>query len=100
MQNDQKLWKDKFKEKSSYEFSIVIVVPDHWKMSLCWWALILSQVHALLNASYVKFCDTIINIYNGIIFPSLNPAKIFQFISRWTESPKSSALGPNHMRSD
>ena len=22
------------------------------------------------------------NIYNGIIFPSLNPAKIFQFISR------------------
>ena len=40
------------------------------------------------------------NIYNGIIFPSLNPAKIFQFISRWTESTKSSALGPDHMRSD
>ena len=37
-----------------------------------------------------------INIYNGNIFPSLNPAKIFQFISRWTESTKSSAVGPNH----
>ena len=36
------------------------------------------------------------NIYNGDIFPSLNPAKIFQFISRWTESTKSSAVGPNH----
>ena len=36
------------------------------------------------------------NIYNGNIFPSLNPAKIFQFISRWTESTKSSAVGPNH----
>ena len=35
-------------------------------------------------------------IYNGNIFPSLNPAKIFQFISRWTESTKSSAVGPNH----
>ena len=43
---------------------------------------------------------SIFNIYNGIIFPSLNPAKIFQFISRWTESTKSSAVGPNHMRSD
>ena len=36
------------------------------------------------------------NIYNGNIFPSLNPAKNFQFISRWTESTKSSAVGPNH----
>ena len=36
------------------------------------------------------------NIYNGNIFPSLNPAKIFQFISQWTESTKSSAVGPNH----
>ena len=36
------------------------------------------------------------NIYNGNIFPSLNPAKIFQFISRWIESTKSSAAGPNH----
>ena len=36
------------------------------------------------------------NIYNGNIFPSLNPAKIFQFIYRWTESTKSSAVGPNH----
>ena len=36
------------------------------------------------------------NIYNGNIFPSLNPAKIFQFICRWTESTKSSAVGPNH----
>ena len=36
------------------------------------------------------------NIYNGNIFPSLNPAKLFQFISRWTESTKSSAVGPNH----
>ena len=35
-------------------------------------------------------------IYNGNIFPSLNPAKNFQFISRWTESTKSSAVGPNH----
>ena len=35
-------------------------------------------------------------IYNGNIFPSLNPAKNYQFISRWTESTKSSAVGPNH----
>ena len=41
-------------------------------------------------------CISFINIYNGNIFPSLNPAKIFQFISRWTESTKSSAVGPNH----
>ena len=34
-------------------------------------------------------------IYNGNICPSLNPAKIFQFISRWIESTKSSAVGPN-----
>ena len=39
-------------------------------------------------------------IYNGIIFPSLNPAKIFQFNSQWTDSTNSSAVGPNHMRSD
>ena len=26
----------------------------------------------------------------------MNPAKNFQFISRWTESTKSSAVGPNH----
>ena len=39
-------------------------------------------------------------IYNGIIFPSLNPAKNFQFISRWIESTKSSTVGPNHMRSN
>ena len=39
---------------------------------------------------------TLANIYNGNIFPSLNPAKIFQFISRWTESTKSSAVGSNH----
>ena len=26
----------------------------------------------------------------------MNPAKIFQFISRWTESTKSSAVVPNH----
>ena len=37
-----------------------------------------------------------LNIYNGNIFPSLNPAKIFQFIYRWTESTKSSAVGPNY----
>ena len=40
--------------------------------------------------------DILTNIYNGNIFPSLNPAKIFQFISRWIESTKSSAVGPNH----
>ena len=39
---------------------------------------------------------TINNIYNGNIFPSLNPAKIFQFISRWIESTKSSVVWPNH----
>ena len=39
-------------------------------------------------------------IYNGNIFPSLNPANIFQFISLWTESTKSPAFGPNHMRSN
>ena len=39
-------------------------------------------------------------IYNSIIFPSLNPAKNFQFISRWTESTKSSAVDPNHKLSD
>ena len=47
-----------------------------------------SWTHAKPNGCYY--------IYNGNIFPSLNPAKIFQFISRWTESTKSSALGPNH----
>ena len=50
--------------------------------------------HCPLNLYSLHF------IYNGIIFPSLNPAKIFQFISRWTESTKSSAVGPNHLRSD
>ena len=35
-------------------------------------------------------------IYNGIIFPSLNPAKNVPFNSQWTESTKSSAVGPNH----
>ena len=40
--------------------------------------------------------NSLLNIYNGNIFPSLNPAKIFQFISRWTEPTKSSAVGPNH----
>ena len=57
----------------------------------------------LLNVTYC-FCQLwskyvaylFRNIYNGNIFPSLNPAKIFQFISRWTESTKSSAVGPNH----
>ena len=57
----------------------------------------------LLIKSDLKWCIHLIrslcifpNIYNGNIFPSLNPAKIFQFISRWTESTKSSAVGPNH----
>ena len=45
---------------------------------------------------YYIFGTIIPYIYNGNIFPSLNPAKIFQFISRWTESTKSSAVGPNH----
>ena len=30
----------------------------------------------------VIYYSTFVNIYNGIIFPSLNPAKIFRFISR------------------
>ena len=47
-----------------------------------------------------KSAPAFIYIYNGIIFPSLNPAKIFQFNSWWTESTKSSAVGPNHMRSN
>ena len=52
-----------------------------------------------LNKRALSF-NSSLNIYNDIIFPSLNPAKIFQFNSRWTESTKSSAVGPNHMRSD
>ena len=40
--------------------------------------------------------EIVCNIYNDNIFLSLNPAKIFQFISQWTESTKSSAVGPNH----
>ena len=54
----------------------------------CFCSFHLNQREASLN--------TFFNIYNGNIFPSLNPAKIFQFISRWTESTKSSAVGPNH----
>ena len=53
----------------------------------------------ILQQSYTfKYHSTCLHpyIYNGNIFPSLNPAKIFQFISRWTESTKSSAVGPNH----
>ena len=44
----------------------------------------------------MRVTDIIVNIYNGNIFPSLNPAKIFQFISQWIESTKSSAIRPNH----
>ena len=58
----------------------------------------LQNVIALAYFSF-KMCHkfkTRLNIYNGNIFPSLNPAKIFQFIYRWTESTKSSAAGPNH----
>ena len=50
----------------------------------------------LLNAVITLKASAHSYIYNGNIFPSLNPAKIFQFISRWTESTKSSAVGPNH----
>ena len=46
--------------------------------------------------SFQELCS--LNIYNGIIFPSLHPARILQFISRWTESTKRLAIGPNHMR--
>ena len=50
-----------------------------------------------ISGKYTSLTGSIFNnIYNGNIFPSLNPAKIFQFISRWTESRKSSAVGPNH----
>ena len=43
-----------------------------------------------------KIIRILVYIYNGNIFPSLNPAKIFQFISRWTGSTKSLAVGLNH----
>ena len=65
------------------------------------------SIYGEIPENCIQFCwkgrknvVTITYIYNGIIFPSLNPAKIFQFISQWTESTKSSAVGPNHMRSD
>ena len=38
----------------------------------------------------------IFNIYNGNIFPSLNPAKIVQFISRWTVNKKSGSWTELH----
>ena len=70
---------------------------------------ILSNIEELkmLKKNNTIMCDTYIRlyynsfhsaayIYNGNIFPSLNPAKNFQFISRWTESTKSSAVRPNH----
>ena len=58
-----------------------------------------------LWSKYARGCPTLWSsllhyIYNGIIFPSLNPAKIFQFNSRWTESTKSSAVVPNNTRRD
>ena len=53
-----------------------------------WWVKRMAWVHG--NRKLSKY------IYNGNICPSLNPAKIFQFISRWIESTKSSAVGPNH----
>ena len=40
------------------------------------------------------------NIYNGIIFPSLSPAKKILFTFRWTQWTKSSAVWPNHLRSN
>ena len=52
--------------------------------------------HRIRSQSRCYHSHIWINIYNGNIFPSLNPAKIFQVISRWTESTKSSAVGPNH----
>ena len=55
---------------------------------------------AIYSINVCFCCVYLYYIYNGIIFPSLNPAKFFQFISRWIESTKSSAVGPNHMRSD
>ena len=39
-----------------------------------------------------------VNIYNGIIFFSLNSAKNFSV--QFPELTKSSAVGPNHMRSN
>ena len=67
----------------------------------------LQSRHTLFLISYSKYRFTSLKqkcwrlflphyIYNGNIFPSLNPAKNFQFISRWTESTKSSAVGPYH----
>ena len=59
------------------------------------------MVHNLLQEQKAVYSQHLhYYIYNGNIFPSLNPAKIVQFISRWTESTKSPAVGPNHMRSD
>ena len=49
-----------------------------------------------VNYKVLVYFRLFLYIYNGNIFPSLNPANIFQFISRWTESTKSSAVGPNH----
>ena len=53
--------------------------------------------HGKWNVYHFQFKYIYINIYNGIIFPSLNPAKIFQFIfpmnrvnkkfGTWAESP-------------
>ena len=56
----------------------------------------LVEVSSILELRLYKSPLLLLNIYNGNIFPSLNPAKNFQFISRWTESTKSSAVGPNH----
>ena len=58
--------------------------------------LIVGYMRASIHNTRRLLC----NIYNGIIFPSLNPAKNFQFIFQWTESTKRSAVEPNHMHSD
>ena len=39
-----------------------------------------SQISSFFSLRYIT--NSFNNIYNGNIFPSLNPAKIFQFISR------------------
>ena len=79
------------------------VKMDKCKLHTFYWLPKLHKIlinHASYQISNSSHCSTTIlskhNIYNGNIFPSLNPAKIFQFISRWTESTKSSAVGPNH----
>ena len=51
---------------------------------------LIKLLHKIHETKYVTY------IYNGNIFPSLNPTIFFQFISRWIESTKSSAVGPNH----